>query len=190
MDQSTVIDDLQISSDETVPISEPKDPEEEMLLLKTELGVLSASEVIYLVQGLKAQIKVLIVSAAGKRAPQAADSRDPYAAMNKIRDFANKVSALNGTIASMEHQLMSLYGDRERLEQEIGAGEVEDVIAAFRAQQATISSMETQLSTLYADRQVLDGQLGRSEPQEIVSMFHSVTKLVQDAQRELEPAAA
>lgn len=190
MDSSTPIDDLQIISDETIPISEPGNPEEEMILLKTELGVLSASEVIYLVQGLKAQIKVLIVSAAGKRGTQVADSRDLYVAMNKIRDFANKVSALNGTIASMETQLMSLYGDRERLEQEIGAGEVEDVIAAFRSQQATILSMETQLSALYADREVLDGKLGRSEPEEIVSMFQSVTRLVQDAQRELAPAAA
>ena len=178
----------EVSINET--IVEPKDAEEEMLLLKTELGVMSAAEVVYLVQGLKAQIKVLIVSANGKRSPQAADFRDPYAAMSKIRDFANKVSALNGTIASMENQLMSLYADRERLEREIGAGEVEDVIAVFHSQKATISSMETQLSTLYADREVLDVKLGRSEPTEIVSMFQSVSKLVGDAQRELDTAAA
>ena len=176
-------------NNEPLVVNELKTAEEEMFLLRTELGVQSAAEVIYLVQGLKSQIQGFVVSAAATRSPETADVRDPHAAMSKIRDFANKVSALNGTIASMENQLMSLYADRERLEKEIGAGEVEDVIAVFRAQQATVLSMETQLSTLYADREVLDTKLGRSEPQEIVSMFQSVTKLVQDAQRELAPAA-
>ena len=174
-------------NNEPLVVNELKTAEEEMLLLKTELGVQSAAEVIYLVQGLKSQIQGFV--AAANRSPETTDARDPRLAMSKIRDFANKVSALNGTIASMENQLMSLYADRERLEREIGAGEVEDVIAAFRAQQATVQSMETQLSTLYADREVLDAKLGRSEPQEIVSMFQSVTKLVGDAQRELTPAA-
>lgn len=165
--------------------------ETEMLLIRTELGVADAAEAIQLIQGLKAQIKSLTATEARSAgdAPPASDPRDPHAAMSKIRDFANKVATLNGTIASMENQLATLYADRERLEQEIGAGEVEDVIAAFRAQQAAVTSMETQLSMLYADRQVLDAELGRSEPEAIITMFQSVTKFVRDAQRELTVAS-
>ena len=160
--------------------------ETEMLLIRKELGVADAAELIQLIQELKAQIKSLTVSEEkpAQETP-ASDPRNPYAAISKIRDFATKVATLNGTIASMENQLATLYGDRERMEQEIGAGEVEDVIAVFRAQQAAVASMETQLSLLYADRQVLDAELGRSEPEAIVAIFQSVTKLVQDAQREL-----
>ena len=113
---------------------------------------------------------------------------DPRAAVTRLRGFADKIAVLNGTIASMEEQLASLYSDRERLEHEIGASEVDDVIAVFRARQAVIDSMEEQLSCMYQDREVMDSALGRSDPQEIVSMFHTVSNLVNGAREQLQAA--
>jgi len=114
---------------------------------------------------------------------------DPRVAVSRIRDFATKVAALNGTVTSMEEQLKSLYSDRERLEREIGASEADDVVAAFRSLQTTIQSMESQLMTLYAGRELLDVELGRSDPKEIVAMFRNVTHLVNGARLELQTVA-
>ncbi len=113
---------------------------------------------------------------------------DPRAALARIRSFSDKVATLNGTISSMEEQLQSLYSDRERLNQEIGASEVEDVITVVRRLQATITSMETQLMSLYAGKEILDVELGRSDPQEIVAMFRNVSQLVNSARQELVTA--
>jgi hypothetical protein len=110
---------------------------------------------------------------------------DPQAALTRIRSFSDKVATLNGTIGSMEEQLQSLYSDRERLNQEIGASEVEDVVAVVRRLQATIASMETQLMSLYAGKELLAVELGRSDPQEIVAMFRNVSQLVNSARQEL-----
>jgi predicted RNase H-like nuclease (RuvC/YqgF family) len=113
-------------------------------------------------------------------------ANDPRILLEKLRAFASKIDSLNGTISSMESQLQSLYADRERLESEIGASEVEDVILAFGDLQTTISLMEKQLMTMYAGREVLEVELGRSDPQEIVAMFRTVTNLIAGAHQELE----
>ncbi|MBC8102935.1 MAG: hypothetical protein H7Z41_10140 [Cytophagales bacterium] len=168
--------------------------ESELQFLRTELPVQTAADTVQIVRRLEAQVEAL--SARPTTGPRddspATDPPSPQAAIRRVRDFAGKVATLNGTISSMETQLASLYSDRERLEREIGAGEVEDVIAVFRAQQAAVDSMEAQLAMLYADRERLDSALGRSEPDEIVALFQSVARLVQGAQRELGsiPAAA
>ena len=112
----------------------------------------------------------------------------PNASLAGLQAVAGKVAALNGTIASMEEQLASLYSDRERLEHEIGASEVDDVIAAFGNLKAIIASMEEQLSCMYQDREVLDTALGRSDPHEIVEMFRNVSRFLNGAREQLESA--
>ncbi|MDX1931352.1 MAG: hypothetical protein SFU56_01980 [Capsulimonadales bacterium] len=110
--------------------------------------------------------------------------------LEKFRAFSSRIDSLNGTIASMEEQLRNLYADRERLEREIGASEVDDVISTFSALYLTIINLETQLAALYADREYLDTELGKSDPIEIVAMFKNVSQMVNGAHRELLASGA
>lgn len=112
-------------------------------------------------------------------------SGDARKMLEKFRAFSSKIDSLNGTIASMEDQLRHLYADRERLEREIGASEVDDVVAAFTGMYTTLMHMESQLVTHIADREYLDVELGKSEPAEIVAMFRNVSSMIQGAHHEL-----
>jgi chromosome segregation ATPase len=172
--------------------------EEERVLLRKELQVESAAETIELVRYLRSRVRDINNAAAtadGESEEAAAEDAgtagliDPRQILNKFRTFTAKIDSLNGTVSSMEDQLKSLYADRERLETEIGASEVDDVIAAFQKLQVTIVSMETQLMTLYAGREMLDVEIGKSDPAEIVAMFRNVAQLVQVAHKELAPSA-
>lgn len=147
--------------------------------LLAELGAETVDAAIEAVRELKTK------AAQGNSSPQPTVS-EPTKLLKKLKEFASKIDSLNGTISSMESQLQSLYADRERLESEIGASEVEDVILAFGDLQTTISLMEKQLMTMYAGREVLEVELGRSDPQEIVAMFRTVTNLIAGAHQELE----
>lgn len=109
----------------------------------------------------------------------------PEEVIRKVRSFAHQIESLNGTIASMENQLNSLYGDKERLESAIGASEVDDVIQAFRRLENVISSMEHQLMTLYAGKEVLEVELGKSDPRAIVAMFRNMHQMVDGLRTEL-----
>jgi chromosome segregation ATPase len=172
--------------------------EEERVLLRKELQVESAAETIELVRYLRSRVRDInnaATAADGEAEETAAEDAgtagliDPRQILNKFRTFTAKIDSLNGTVSSMEDQLKSLYADRERLETEIGASEVDDVIAAFQKLQVTIVSMETQLMTLYAGREMLDVEIGKSDPAEIVAMFRNVAQLVQVAHKELAPSA-
>jgi hypothetical protein len=85
----------------------------------------------------------------------------------------------------MEEQLGSLYEDKERLEREIGASEVEDILAAFRDLQTTIGSMESQLMTMYAAREHLEVELGDSDPRSVVRKFKTIARLMRGMENEL-----
>lgn len=105
--------------------------------------------------------------------------------LRKVRSFAQQVESLNGVVASMENQLNSLYADKERLEREVGASEVDDVIAAFRRLETVIMSMEHQLMNLYAGKELLEVELGKSDPRMIVAMFKTMSQLVDGLRTEL-----
>lgn len=169
----------------------PGSVEIELRLLWEELGASNTNEALRAIRFLRSKTISGLVTDVMPTTDDAEGGvveiglRDPRAAVEKIRDFASKVAALNGTVASMEDQLKSLYADRERLEREIGASEVDDIIESFHNLQTTIRSMETQLMTLYAGREMLDVELGRSDPEEIVAMFRNVSRLVNVARQEL-----
>lgn len=112
-------------------------------------------------------------------------AKAPDEILRKVRSFAQQVDALNTTVVSMESQLTSLYGDKERLEAEIGASEVDDVVAAFRRLENVISSMEFQLMSLYAGKELLEVELGKSDPKAIVAMFRNMTQMVDGLRHEL-----
>jgi chromosome segregation ATPase len=105
--------------------------------------------------------------------------------LKKVRSFAQQVESLNGVVASMENQLASLYSDKERLEREVGASEVDDVISAFRRLETVIMSMEHQLMNLYAGKELLEVELGKSDPRAIVAMFKTMSQLVDGLRTEL-----
>jgi hypothetical protein len=169
----------------------PGSAEMELRILWEELGATNTNEALRAIRFLRSKTvsglvtDILPTPDNPEGGEAVAGLPDPRVAVEKIRDFASKVAALNGTVASMEDQLKSLYADRERLEREIGASEVDDIIEAFRNLQTTIRSMETQLMTLYAGREMLDVELGRSDPEEIVAMFRNVARLVNVARQEL-----
>ncbi|GAB4462288.1 MAG: hypothetical protein OHK0029_28880 [Armatimonadaceae bacterium] len=182
--------------------------QEHHALLKRELGTDNPNDIIAMVRRLEGQVTSLqgqVTSLEGqvedlnnRQAEMAAASEaeeddatslanlgDPRAVLTKIRTFTNKIESLNGTVASMEEQLMSLYEDKERLEREIGASEVEDVLEAFRGLENTISSMETQLMTMYASREMLEVELGFSDPREIVTRFRNIARMVTSVHQDL-----
>lgn len=154
--------------------------------LKKELGLERASEVISLVRNLETKVAELSPSSTGDDADNPlAGLSDPKQVLLKIRQFTGKIESLNGTVASMEEQLGSLYEDKERLEREIGASEVEDILEAFRQLQTTIGSMESQLMTMYAAREHLEVELGDSDPRSVVRKFKTIAQFVRGMEREL-----
>ena len=158
--------------------------------LHDALGVSHPDDIIALVRRLQAERSGADAPA---QTPDAAVAGvqavpDPRQALERFRAFTAKIDSLNGTVSSMEDQLKSLYSDRERLEREIGASEVDDVIAAFGELQEMITNMETQLILLYSGQEKLEAVMGKSDPEEIADLFNNVAKMVRVAHRELEVA--
>ena len=112
------------------------------------------------------------------------DGQIPAELARKILQFTEQVETLNGTVTSMEDQLSSLYNDKERLEREIGAADVDEVIQAFRRLETIIMSMEHQLMNLYAGKELLETELGKSDPHAVVAAFRSLNQLVLQLQSE------
>ncbi|MBC8142723.1 MAG: hypothetical protein H7Y38_14940 [Armatimonadetes bacterium] len=154
--------------------------------LRKEIGVERAADIISLVRDLETKV------AEYAPAEQAEEDENPLAGLSdpkqillKIRQFTGKIESLNGTVGSMEEQLASMYEDKERLEREIGASEVEDVLEAFRQLQTTIGSMESQLMTMYAGREHLEVELGDSDPRRVVHRFKTIAQLMRGMEQEL-----
>lgn len=170
-------------------VKEMANAEENLRHILAELGVATVGEALDAIRGMKNRAS----GGSGETlAPLNAEEdtpvtlNDPRRLLAKLRTFTSKIDSLNGTIGSMESQLRSLYADRERLEREIGASEVDDVIAAFGVLQTTIRSMENQLMTLYAGRETLEVELGKSDPTEIVAMFRNIAQMVRGVNQELD----
>ncbi|MBC8135822.1 MAG: hypothetical protein H8F28_08060 [Fibrella sp.] len=155
--------------------------------LRKELGMERASEIIATVRTLETKVAELSPELAHEEDNEnpLAGLSDPKQILLKIRQFTGKIESLNGTVASMEEQLGSLYEDKERLEREIGASEVEDILEAFRQLQTTIGSMESQLMTMYAAREHLEVELGDSDPKNVVRRFKIIAQLMRGMEQEL-----
>ncbi len=169
--------------------------ENEKQSLHDALGVSDARSVIALVRRLEASGNSGSQTSGGgggepDGSASAAPLTDPRQALERFRAFTTKIDNLNGTVASMEDQLKSLYSDRERLEKKIGASEVDDVIAAFEHLQEMIENMETQLVLLYSGQEKLHTALGKSDPEEIAVLFNNVAHMVRVAHCELEPTVS
>jgi chromosome segregation ATPase len=179
------------STNGSSPVRETTTSDEKLQLLLTELGADSLEEALISVRALKnrafgASSESNTASPLTSEGDTPETLNDPRRLLGKLRAFTSKIDSLNGTIVSMENQLKSLYADRERLEREIGASEVDDVVAAFGFLQTTIRSMENQLMTLYAGRETLEVELGKSDPTEIVAMFRNIAQLVRGVHQELD----
>jgi chromosome segregation ATPase len=153
--------------------------------ISKELGVERAVDVIALVRRLESRIAELEPQVAATAAENADYLNDPAALLAKLRQFSGKIENMNETVASMEAQLISLYADKETLEKEIGASEVDDVIAAFGSLQMTITAMESQLMTLYAGREHFETEIGESDPHVLVKTFKTVARLVRAMDNEM-----
>ncbi|MBC7809033.1 MAG: hypothetical protein H7145_23100 [Akkermansiaceae bacterium] len=155
--------------------------------IRKELGVERASEIISMVRELETKVAELSPTPASEEEGDnpLAGLSDPKQVLLKIRQFTGKIESLNGTVASMEEQLGSMYEDKERLEREIGASEVEDVLEGFRHLQTTIGSMESQLMTMYAAREHLEVELGDSDPRSVVRRFKIIAQLMRGMESEL-----
>ena len=155
--------------------------------LKKELGIERTADVVSLVRNLETRVAELAPAANPNEDTEnpLAGFSDPKQILLKIRQFTGKIESLNGTVDSMEAQLGSLYEDKERLEREIGASEVEDILAAFHSLQTTIGSMESQLMTMYAGREHLEVELGDSDPKRVVHRFKTIAQLMRGMEHEL-----
>lgn len=171
------------------PVSDSPTAEEQLQALYSELSADNLEDALASLRALKNRAFTVATEGSPVLAATDAESaetmNDPRRLLAKIRAFTSRIDSLNGTISSMESQLKSLYADRERLEREIGASEVDDVVAAFGLLQSTIRSMEGQLMTLYAGRETLEVELGKSDPTEIVAMFRNIAQLVRGVNQEL-----
>jgi chromosome segregation ATPase len=125
-------------------------------------------------------LKERVQTLEGQAAPQ-----NSAELIRKVKSFTTQIEILNGSISSMETQLQSLYGDKERLEREIGASEVDDIIEAFRGLEIVVTSMEKQLMTLYAAKEHLETNLGESDPTAIVDHFLKLNGMVETLRSEL-----
>jgi len=153
--------------------------------LRKELGLERAADVIAHIRNLETRVAELSPAPSADDDNPLAGLSDPKQVLLKIRQFTGKIESLNGSVASMEQQLASLYEDKERLEREIGASEVDDVLEAFRHLQTTIGSMESQLMTMYAAREHLEVELGDSDARSVVRRFKLVAQMVRNMEHEI-----
>ena len=112
----------------------------------------------------------------------------------------------NESLESVEAQLVSLYGEREHLENELGVSEAGAIVAMVRSlesqlgdfyghreaaggqEQATSTdpSLELQLVDLYGQREKMEQNLGSADADEVVSMVQSLEGQLRDVYRERE----
>ena len=112
----------------------------------------------------------------------------------------------NQDMGSVEAQLVSLYGEREHLERELGVSEAAEIVSMVRSLEAQLrdlyyhrehsgqkegestpnSSVEMQLVDLYEQRERLQKHLGCSDSTEIIDMVGSLEHQLQDLYRDRE----
>ena len=112
----------------------------------------------------------------------------------------------NQDMGSVEAQLVSLYGEREHLERELGVSEAAEIVSMVRSLEAQLrdlyyhrehsgqkegestpnSSVEMQLVDLYEQRERLQKHLGCSDSAEIIDMVGSLEHQLQDLYRDRE----
>ncbi len=116
---------------------------------------------------------------------------------------------MNSDMSSVEAQLVSLYGEREHLERELGVSEAGAIVSMVRSLEAQLrdfysereqqshhdgapsgdASLEQQLVDLYGQRELLQRRMGCSDAGEILAMVGSLESQLQDLYREKESGA-
>ncbi|MGC6487689.1 MAG: hypothetical protein ACON4Z_08600 [Planctomycetota bacterium] len=118
----------------------------------------------------------------------------------------------NDSLESVEAQLVSLYGEREHLEAELGVSEAGAIVAMVRSLESQLGdvygqreaaggdeqgasadpSLELQLVDLYGQREQMQRELGAADADDVVSMVQSLEGQLRDVyrERELEERAA
>ena len=112
----------------------------------------------------------------------------------------------NESLESVEAQLVSLYGEREHLESELGVSEAGAVVAMIRSlesqledvygqreasgggeqEDSTAPSLELQLVDLYGQREQLQREIGAADADDVVAMVQSLEGQLRDVYRERE----
>ncbi len=112
----------------------------------------------------------------------------------------------NDPMASVEAQLVSLYGEREHLETELGVSEAGALVAMVRSLESQLgefygqreaaggdeqetsadSSLELQLVDLYGQREKMHRELGAADAEDVVAMVQSLEGQLRDVYRERE----
>jgi hypothetical protein len=117
----------------------------------------------------------------------------------------------NQDMGSVEAQLVSLYGEREHLERELGVSEAAEIVSMVRSLEAqlrdlyhhrersgqgneepssnTSTSVEAQLVDLYEQRERLQNRIGCSDATDIIEMVGSLEHQLQDLYRDRENGA-
>jgi photoactive yellow protein len=168
---------------------------EERERLNRELGISDSAEIVTMVRNLEAQL------------------RDLYQLQESYRASSNSG---NGTEQAMEEQLISLYGEREKLTQEFGTADATDIILMLRNLEtqlrdlyqqkesgqfngaspapasftsSTEAAMEAQLISLYAEREKLHRELGIADADDLIAMIRNLEAQLRDLyqNKEIEP---
>ena len=145
--------------------------------LERELGSSDAQELVEKVRAMEMKIQELQPDPS--QVVIGDESLDNQQALSRLGAFAAKIKNLNGAVGSLEEQLVSLYEEREKLEQQLGHSEAGEIIAMFR-------SLDAQLVTMYGGRETLERELGTSDPDKIVAMVRQATRLTHELQSVLK----
>ena len=102
---------------------------ENNMALERDLGTADAQELVEKVRDLEQKIQGLQPTPA--QVIIAGDASDLQATRLRLNALAGKIKRLNAAVGSLEAQLISLYEEREKLEQQIGHADADEIIAAF-----------------------------------------------------------
>ncbi|MBC8138904.1 MAG: hypothetical protein H8F28_23760 [Fibrella sp.] len=167
--------------------------ESDRAVLIRDLGTCDPQEIIARVRALENEVASAARTAASATTPTPAPAGEndpilltsPRELMEKIRSFNNRIQDLNSTVAGMEAQLVSLYEEKEGMERQIGAGDLEGILGIIQGYRVMINNMEQQLMTMYAARETLESEMGTSDAHRIVALFRGVSALVGQIQDQM-----
>jgi chromosome segregation ATPase len=102
---------------------------ENNIILERDLGTADAGELVEKVRILEKTIQNL--QPTPEQIIIGDDAADIEEAQARLSAFAGKIKRLNAAMESLEAQLVSLYEERTKLEQELGRSDADEIIAAF-----------------------------------------------------------
>lgn len=158
-------------------------------MLENSIGVSDAASVVELVKELEERVRRHEPDFSRQAKADDADTADESAGGDGLKDFAQRIRVLTGTVTSMEAQLIDVYADRELLYREAGIKQTQDVLVRMRENEnmrEQIRLMEKQLAALFAQKHTLQEGLGVSDAREVVALVQGVAGTLEAAHRSMQ----